>query len=363
MTGIRTARGAILITLIIVITAIAFLSLAVLSLSTTELYSGKSTTSFHTAQYMAESGMRYAQLHRIDLSVESPHRSYYAQRSDGVFHQLPSPPTPKIQTNGFYLRMDDCSIRSTGIVREGLLFESIWVTTRTDVEWFRPYCAGSFAAGYWAFSGNAMDSSKDPDAYDGEAVNVSLIADRRECLSRAYHFSGNGAIGAQQKPISRYPFSLAAWIKASPGAGTDGVIACLSAITDANVQYGMYIRGIAAGTRAGHVFVVARNSAGNVSIEFSDDTQTKVDDGAWHLVIAVFRSSMERKLYIDGVAYSFVAPGGPVGFDSARVDQWFIGRWGNLTSNDAYFIGDMDEVAIFDYAMTSDEAIAYFNGS
>ena len=79
---------------------------------------------------------------------------------------------------------------------------------------------------------------------------------------------------------------------------------------------------------------------------------------AWHHVLGVFVSDDERRLYVDG-EYRDTDTTNKI-YNTA-VDRFSIGRSGDSTDSD-YFNGLIDEVKIFNYALTPEQIKTEYAG-
>jgi hypothetical protein len=91
---------------------------------------------------------------------------------------------------------------------------------------------------------------------------------------------------------------------------------------------------------------------------------TPLSDNAWHHVIAVRDgSAQQNRLYVDGVRVNDVATNYANSFAADVPTQISVGYWDrdNVSANYYHFIGELDEVAIFNKAITDAEAVTFFN--
>ena len=103
----------------------------------------------------------------------------------------------------------------------------------------------------------------------------------------------------------------------------------------------------------------------------SDDgmtANTDLYDGDWHLIVAVRNGGgiANCELYIDGVDYDWgtnMVDTGDSHGDSDGSDQAQIGARHNSPHGWGTFNGDMDEVAIFDYALSAANAAALYEAA
>lgn len=124
-TSDRGQRGSLLVSLIFVIGVAGLLCATILSLLTTGAFSQIGVNNAAKAQYLAESGLRYAQI------ADYPTDTYYTftLRDDGTFERHvdlppPAPPYP-VGKAGFRLRVSDCRVEAFGVVHEESPFEAV----------------------------------------------------------------------------------------------------------------------------------------------------------------------------------------------------------------------------------------------
>jgi hypothetical protein len=84
----------------------------------------------------------------------------------------------------------------------------------------------------------------------------------------------------------------------------------------------------------------------------------KVSDGQWHHVVAV-RQGTVTSVYVDGVKKgSLTASGLKV---VSNDEDFKIGVQEGATSNSSFFNGDIDDVLIYNKALTDAEVLELFN--
>jgi len=146
--------------------------------------------------------------------------------------------------------------------------------------------------------------------------------------------------------ITDYPFTLACWCRLDSISGsTDSVIA----LTDAS--------GSGSGTNWWQIN--DRDMSGNVGFrirsETSDGTDDTTDydtgqtfgDGHWFHVVATFRSSTDRELYIDGVSRATATA--TATFSQPDTVGWSIGNSGKVLT------GAVTHISLYDAGLSVDE--------
>jgi len=147
-------------------------------------------------------------------------------------------------------------------------------------------------------------------------------------------------------------FSISFWINAASGQPTNTIILG---------------KGNEGAVTAGYRFIINSGGTDSTSIAFvaSDGTTTKSAgkisvglDGSWHLITGVVnRTDSLIQYYVDGirkVSISFT-PTGSVNTSSVLA----IGR--NSSSSGGYFSGQIDDVRVFNYALTATQIKTLFN--
>ena len=148
-------------------------------------------------------------------------------------------------------------------------------------------------------------------------------------------------------------FSISFWINAASGQPTNTIILG---------------KGNEGAVTAGYRFIINSGGTDSTSIAFvaSDGTTTKSAgkisvglDGSWHLITGVVnRTDSLIQYYVDGirkVSISFT-PTGSVNTSSVLA----IGR--NSSSSGGYFSGQIDDVRVFNYALTATQVKTLYNG-
>jgi len=81
---------------------------------------------------------------------------------------------------------------------------------------------------------------------------------------------------------------------------------------------------------------------------------TRVDNGAWHHVVAVFDRDTAITVYVDGVA---ATTAGAMTGSVSNTSGFLLGKSGNASFG--YFAGDLDEVAVYPSALSAAKVAAH----
>jgi hypothetical protein len=146
-------------------------------------------------------------------------------------------------------------------------------------------------------------------------------------------------------------FSLWAWVNTSDATKNKGVIQKREVATGTG-----YLLGVATG---GTVFAFVDDPG------LSDVTASSigtVNDGSYHLIGANFDRSGDMTAYIDGSADGIASMSGVSG-SLANTGALVLGNISSfLGTSVTSYIGDIDQVRIFDRILTQSEIDALFNG-
>ncbi|NTU46675.1 DUF2341 domain-containing protein [Candidatus Roizmanbacteria bacterium] len=159
------------------------------------------------------------------------------------------------------------------------------------------------------------------------------------------------------------PFTISAWVKSTPNGATQSIVSKFGNNTVA--------------TRYGYDMVVSSN--GNFGIEirtvngvyastvYGATTNTSFNDGMWHHVVAVTDRTSYTNMYVDGKKQNTNSTGLAGLYDGGSVDisntnTLQIGRQKDYGGNFYYpFLGSIDEVKVYNYALTADEIKEDYN--
>ncbi|GBC59131.1 hypothetical protein DENIS_0067 [Desulfonema ishimotonii] len=342
------------ITLIVTITIVSALGAAILSFTNTAIYSEINVSHFTRAQYLAESGMRYAQLR------ENPYSYFYTviEGENGEFYRvsdLPPPASPgeTVRTSGFRIVINNCQVESTGIVREGTPFEAMRTVT------------GVYLKGMpcWYFNHDVADYFEDRCGENNGIVN-GISWEWRPCdpdRQGVLHFGGSDHADTGFAPFCEIghgvPFTVAFWVK--PDAGTGGTVL---GISDAGSRFAVEISG-----EGEWVWAYGNKAVAAMSVSFDrwQHVTWMYDDGKMIFrVVGCTTPEQTQEYDYDGQAGSGMLPE-PDGENR----NLFIGAENRNGSPGLFFSGSVDNIEIyneardieaFDGVCPGKEAVAYY---
>ncbi|MCG8386206.1 MAG: LamG domain-containing protein [Cytophagales bacterium] len=140
-----------------------------------------------------------------------------------------------------------------------------------------------------------------------------------------------------------FPFTLSTWVKTT---GTNDVFVFLGDKDDTDTYFAIRNNG------EGNVRLQARFNRGSQNINGGN-----LNDGAWHHVAGVFRDANFHELFLDGASQGTLIPSD--GFYSPGIDRFTAGRADDSTPANQ-FVGELDEVKLFDRALNTNEIQTLF---
>lgn len=143
--------------------------------------------------------------------------------------------------------------------------------------------------------------------------------------------------------ITAYPFTIEAWVKTT--ATADSTVGSFVVNTTNNQMFALRV------DASGYAYTYARNTSGVLA-----ESTTAVNDGDWHHIVAVFAASNDRTIYVDGYAEDTHT----AAVTLPAINRFSIGRMGD-TSPGSYFNGTVDEVAVYDTALSASTIASHYS--
>ena len=220
--------------------------------------------------------------------------------------------------------------------------------------------------GYWNFDRNTT-TIRDLSGNTNDGTNFGSTFNSSGYLGGAYEFDGStnyvNIDSALNDLSSTTTGSWSAWVK--PVNATPSGYECFITFGDTNANELVYIAVIGAGDNNGKISGVL-NVAGTTQWNIRTDN-VEIADNTWTHVALVQNGTLPA-IYIDGVkpAQTLAIPTAPTSWfnDASGLDN---GRIGDLNFNnvgeDCFFNGSIDEVMIFDRALSQTEISELYNRS
>ena len=177
-------------------------------------------------------------------------------------------------------------------------------------------------------------------------VSIALFINFQSAFSQSEDVSYLDVNGTNSAQLSK--FSVAAWFKTSSDYTSDAFIVNRAGSSD-NMNYGIWM------TNAEKIRGGFETTSGSA---FFTTTPLSYNDGIWHYAVVTFDGSAIT-LYLDGLPVATkTASASP---DSGGEEPIRMGADSQNLGN--YFIGNVDEVRIWNNALTSQQVIDAFNGN
>jgi hypothetical protein len=191
---------------------------------------------------------------------------------------------------------------------------------------------------YYPFSGNAKDMSG--NGHDGVIYNATPAADKNGNGNSAFYFNGASSISAANfSPASFTGMTFAAWIKSDKTSPRSTIMQHGGGVMYTNLF-------------TERKLVTAFDGSGNNN-STADQTNADVVTNSWQHVVATNDGTTTRQ-YVNGVLEKSYSETYLQASNGLYIGLQINGQWG--------FTGNIDEVYIYNRALTGDEAAALYNG-
>lgn len=213
--------------------------------------------------------------------------------------------------------------------------------------------------GWWGFSGNANDSST--NANNGTVNGATLTTDRFGNANSAYSFNGiSNYISVNNVLLPNTPnsYTISLWYKSSSFSLTNGNPPQL--ISDRSPGLSSYKYSISINPTTNNTLQAAiydgYSGTGNGASK-----SNIVADNIWHNVVFTYDKSVSTVyLYIDNI---LVNQSGNVTQWSSKSDPTNIGYWNGFVGASGFFNGTIDDIGIWNRALTQDEINNLYNAN
>ena len=219
-----------------------------------------------------------------------------------------------------------------------------------------PCNVGCDAIAYYPFNGNADDESgtdKDGD-YDGIVNSATLTTDRFGCNDRAYNFDGTDDyidIQGLVRPTAAFTYAL--WFRPDVALGSgSGRQDLLYGLTSDDARPHLTFNKPTP-TADGKIGLYVQ-----IDGTQRDDVKTTISSWSadWHLVVFTWDVSGNFKVYVDD-DYQEPSSRHYAGTHEASTGMYISGT----SSQNTLFKGKIDDVVVYDRALSADEAVALYD--
>ncbi len=201
--------------------------------------------------------------------------------------------------------------------------------------------------GHWTFDGSDGGRDRSSEGNHGELTGVATSsAATIGKMGQAFSFDGvdDYLVISSGLNLTQYPITLSVWTSLTSEAGGTAFW-------------------VGDESRNNRYFRVQSSSSGHsVTLKYSSpqstiSTSDTVEVNIWHHIVAVYRSSTDRELFVDGVSRSTATS--EVDFP-IQIDKTVVGRHDGTSSGD-YFPGKVDDVRVYSRALSAEEIRGLYN--
>ena len=219
------------------------------------------------------------------------------------------------------------------------------------------YVPSNGLIGWWPFNGDAKDQSINSN--DGTVNGATLVSDRNKNINSAYSFDG-----------------VSNWIDCGHNADfdfTQGSLTmnCWINTTDLNSDNEIIAKGNSC--ENGYKLItqsgLLRGTCGDITqLPYTENIyQTSIADGAWHLVTYVIEdlktANTITKLYVDGVLKITSGPYVTTTWTTTTLSHLGFGHSNSIPSCAMFYKGLIDDVGMWNRALTQQEITDLFNAN
>ncbi len=210
------------------------------------------------------------------------------------------------------------------------------------------YIPSNGLVGYWPFNGNANDESGNGN--HGTVNGTTLSADRNGSANSAYNFAGNPnsiSVNQSNHPTGNVEISYSIWLNPSLLSTVDAsAIICIGSISVGNGTSAIFCR-------SNNIYYT--QGGNDVAFNYS------LNINEWSHIAVTKTFSNQVKLFVNGVFISdqFTNPGQNI--PTSKISFGFNGDDNHIQGE--YFNGQLDDIAIYNRALTQEEITALYNGT
>jgi hypothetical protein len=209
--------------------------------------------------------------------------------------------------------------------------------------------------GWWPFNGNANDESGNGN--NGTNIGGQFSTDRFGHLSNRLFFNGSSRVDVGNLNLgdTNYSYSYLNWFKTNEAGYPnrtmitdynssnydDNKFACWHLLFDGNV---------------------ARTEIRNFPDGYGNTSTNSLNDNQWHMIISVInRNTNLFSIYIDGIYNSSIQIPTSINLNENSFLRFGIHKWNNIFEPAKHWIGELDDIGIWNRALTDCEIKDLYN--
>jgi PKD repeat protein len=194
---------------------------------------------------------------------------------------------------------------------------------------------------YYPFNGNANDESGNGN--NGTVYGATATTDRFGQEKKAYNFVGDNVNRITLSPFAPPSvISLSIWFYPT----TSGPSGLNNSVLFSNIYGGRNYDNIYVGMQNGLINFLIRNSAGTGFIIYSNSS---ISLNQWNHLVCIIDEQKQLRMYLDNVLQT------QTNTWSGSYNGQTVTNIGNNVNDDDNFDGSLDDIRIYNYALTSSE--------
>lgn len=257
------------------------------------------------------------------------------------------------------MQFDYTTIYQSVVLRKVLACIAFIISTGSISAQLPSYVPSNGLIAWWPFDGNANDESG--NAYNGTLQgNTALTTNRNGRTNQAYLFDGNADFIQTSLPGTTFngddAMTIAAWIRMDAGTNVMGY-SVVSNLNPSNVQAVLTIEGSGAGALHRHPSFAFVPNGLLMQVYTAPDIELNTQQ--WYHIVTVLTGG-EVLFYIDGQLLNTVdASNNTISYERTP-PNYRIGRGNPTPGFQQDFIGKIDDVGMWERALTATEVAALY---
>ena len=219
------------------------------------------------------------------------------------------------------------------------------------------YVPSNGLVGWWGFNGNANDASVNTN--DGTVNGATLTTDRFGNINSAYYFDGSSYISVADNPILNWGFgdyTISVWVNKDNSSPFLQNIIAKQETTGGN-YYGWSLGLVDNEVR----FVPGTGYNGTWLNNGTIESDYLITDNQWYFITGVFDfTNSTTSLYINGQLYISTTASNTINPDNSQDLKFGVFMPSGAPSGPEYFFGNIDDIGIWNRALSSTEIIELF---
>lgn len=239
-----------------------------------------------------------------------------------------------------------------------LLCIGLLITTQIIFSQVPSYVSSNGLVGYWGFNGNANDQT--PNGNNGTVNGATLTTDRFGNSNSAYNFDGsnNHILVSDNSTLSGFSdITISLWVNISQFPSASNPFSGLVTKWYGSGNCGGMTDNYACYLRTNNQFVAGTNQYRNYPDMLQSPSNLSTSN--WYHLVMVHNSTTGGSIYING---SLVSTYNTSGALCSSTNPLYFGCDNGLGAITRFFNGKLDDIGIWNRALTQQEITNMYNG-